>query len=94
MSRLILLIIFFLLFYLVLRYLLKGTMGPMAKKEKGSEPEELVQDPYCQTYFPKKLGIKKKIEGRTLYFCKEECLKKYLRNIKKEGISQSIGGGQ
>ncbi len=83
MSRLILLLFFFLLFYLVLRYLMKGITVTVKKREKGSEPEELVQDPYCQIYLPKKLSIQKKIEGRTLYFCKEECLKKYLSNIKK-----------
>lgn len=83
MSRLILLIILLLLFFLVLRYLMKGMVVTVKKREKGAEPEELVQDPYCQTYFPKKLAIKKKIEGRMVYFCKEECLKKYLSNIKK-----------
>jgi YHS domain-containing protein len=45
------------------------------------EPEELVQDPNCQMYIPKRSAVKKKIAGRVLYFCKQECLKNYLKKI-------------
>jgi YHS domain-containing protein len=43
-----------------------------------SEPEELVQDPYCQTYIPKKIALKKRVAGRNYYFCNKECLKRFL----------------
>jgi YHS domain-containing protein len=47
------------------------------------EPEELVQDPYCQTYIPKKSAVKKKIAGRSFYFCNQECMKKFLEEKAK-----------
>jgi uncharacterized protein len=50
---------------------------------RGSEAEELVQDPYCQTYIPKESAVRKKINGRMLHFCNQECLRNYLEKIKK-----------
>jgi YHS domain-containing protein len=47
-----------------------------------SEPEELVQDPNCQTYIPKTSAVKKRISGNVLYFCSQKCMKRYL---KREG---------
>jgi YHS domain-containing protein len=42
------------------------------------EPEELVQDPYCRTYIPKRSAVKKRIAGKDCYFCNPDCLRKYL----------------
>jgi YHS domain-containing protein len=53
--------------------------------KRESEPEELVQDPNCQTYIPKRSAVKKKIAGNVLYFCKKECLKNYLKKIAEKG---------
>jgi YHS domain-containing protein len=47
--------------------------------DRRSEPEELVQDPYCETYIPKRSALKKRIAGRDYYFCNRECLKRYLK---------------
>ena len=42
----------------------------------------MVKDPFCETYFPKRDGIKKVIGGQTYYFCSIECRDKYLEAIK------------
>lgn len=76
MSRLILFILLFLLLYTILRYLMKKML---IQRKTLSEPEELVQDPYCQTYIPKRTAVRKKIAGSVLYFCNQECLKNYLK---------------
>jgi YHS domain-containing protein len=47
--------------------------------DRKSEPEELVQDPYCQTYIPKRSALKKRVAGRDYYFCNRDCLKRYLK---------------
>jgi YHS domain-containing protein len=52
------------------------------KVARKSEPEELVQDPYCQTYIPKKNALKKRVAGRNYYFCNKECLKRFLEGEK------------
>ncbi len=35
--------------------------------------DEMVKDPVCQTFIPKSLAIKKNYNGKTIYFCSEEC---------------------
>ena len=40
--------------------------------------EMMVKDPVCDIYFPKNSGVALHIDGKTLYFCSEECKKKYL----------------
>jgi len=80
MVRLILFIILFLILYAILRILIKDMPARKKKLYKETEPEELVQDPYCQTYIPKRSAIKKRLSGRNYYFCKQECLKKFIQN--------------
>ena len=69
--------------YFIVR-LVRGLFLPSAGKEKSfprkpaSIPgEELVKDPQCGTYVPVSSATKATIDGQVLYFCSEECLKKY-----------------
>ena len=80
MARLILFIILFLILYAILRILIKDIPAWRKKLYKETEPEELVQDPYCQTYIPKRSAIRKRLSGKNYYFCKQECLKKFIQN--------------
>ena len=75
MLRFILFIILFLIFFNILRLLIRDMLSMRKKVNRRSEPEELVQDPYCQTYIPKRSAMKKKIAGRLYYFCNQECMK-------------------
>ena len=54
----------------------------MSKKTDAPETEELVQDPNCQTYIPKRSALKKRISGKDYFFCKKECLKNFTKNKK------------
>jgi uncharacterized protein len=80
MARLIFLIVVVFVLYYVLYFLIKN---PSLRKKVNTrdEPEELVQDPYCQTYIPKGSAVKKRIAGKDCYFCNSECLKKYLEKL-------------
>jgi uncharacterized protein len=80
MIRLFLLILLFLLLYAILHRLMNGVFkqGKKLNRRPEPEPEELVQDPYCQTYIQKRTAIRKRVGGREYYFCDEECLKKFL----------------
>ncbi|RLB81388.1 MAG: transcriptional regulator [Deltaproteobacteria bacterium] len=40
----------------------------------------MVKDPYCETYFPKRKGIRKVIDGKAYYFCSTACRDKYLED--------------
>jgi uncharacterized protein len=85
MVRLILLILLLFILYYILSNFLTNILRPRKTMTQGSEAEELVQDPYCQTYIPKRSAVKKKIAGSTRYFCNQECLKNYLKRDKEEG---------
>jgi len=80
MARLILFIIVVFILYYVFHFLIKD---PSLRKKVNTrdEPEELVQDLYCQTYIPKGSAVKKRIAGKDCYFCNSECLKKYLEKL-------------
>lgn len=83
MARLLFYILLILVLYYLFRFFIKSLMPPGKKRDTKNEPEELVQDPYCQTYIPKGLALKKKVGGQVLYFCCEKCLKNYIRGEAK-----------
>lgn len=39
--------------------------------------DEIVKDPVCLTYIPKSLAVHKTLNGKTWYFCSEECADKF-----------------
>ena len=82
MLRFILFFIFFLTLYYFLNFFMKVMLSMRKKGNRESEPEELVQDPYCQMYIPKKSALKKRIAGRDYYFCNRQCLKRFLEKRK------------
>ena len=43
----------------------------------GSEPEQLVQDPVCGTFIPRKEALKTTKNGEDYFFCSEGCLKRF-----------------
>jgi len=79
MLRFILFTILFFILYYVLAHLLRSILPPKKRMNRESEPEELVQDPHCQTYIPRATAVKKRISGNVLYFCSQECVKRYLK---------------
>jgi len=57
---------------------MKGIFKQGEALNRQPEPEELVQDPYCQIYIPKRIAVRKRVAGRDYYFCSQECLRKFL----------------
>jgi uncharacterized protein len=88
MPRFFLFIFLLLLLYAILHYLIKDMFMQRKKLNREPEPEELVQDPYCQTYIPKRTAVRKRVGGREHYFCNKECVRKFLDEKK----SQQFGG--
>lgn len=77
------LIIAFVIVYLVYHvgktfFFPSGTgRGRFPKRPTPIKGEDLVKDPYCGTYVPVNDAHKINVEGETLYFCSDECMKKY-----------------
>jgi len=83
MVRLFLLILFLSLLCTVLYSLMKD-LFKQRQRTGGSGSEELVQDPYCQTYIPKRTAVRKRVGGREYYFCDKECRTKFLHQKKSQ----------
>jgi YHS domain-containing protein len=83
MARLIFFIVLGSILYYVLHFLIKDISSRTKKTDGRDEPEELVQDPYCQTYIPKRTALKKKVGGMVYYFCGQECMERYFRKGKE-----------
>ncbi|MBN2720276.1 MAG: YHS domain-containing protein [Proteobacteria bacterium] len=71
---------------LVFYWALKGIFRrPPQRRGKELEGEEMVQDPQCGVYVPKSRAIAMTRRGKQLYFCSEECKRKYSEKLRDEG---------
>lgn len=39
--------------------------------------DEMVQDPYCKTYIPRRQAVRRVHGGSEIFFCSEECADKF-----------------
>ena len=76
--------------YIIIAYLLYRVLKSLFAKSKGIEKtagggiiDEMVQDPYCKTYIPRKDAQKKVIGGQEYFFCSDECASKFELENKK-----------
>ncbi|RZB35256.1 MAG: hypothetical protein SRB1_01024 [Desulfobacteraceae bacterium Eth-SRB1] len=51
---------------------------PVSGKAANKIDDEMIKDPYCNVYFPKRNGVHLKIDGNDLYFCSTECRDKFI----------------
>ena len=82
------LIIFAVLAYLLYR-ILRGIFGSRQKTketEKGGFIDEMVKDPFCNTYVPQRDAKRKVIDGKEYFFCCEECAHKFQKERLKEEL--------
>ena len=73
------LIILALLIYIAYR-LFRGfttSKQEIQRTPDGGVIDEMVQDPVCKTYVPRRDAVKKVIGGREIFFCSEACASKY-----------------
>ena len=67
-------------------WVLRGLFPKTPRGAGGSaQGEEMVPDPQCGVYIPKSSALTARQGGRQLYFCSEECRKKYLDRKRDEG---------
>ena len=78
-------IIFAILAYLFYR-ILKIVFSPSKKietSESGGVIDEMVQDPFCKTYIPRRESVRRVIQGQDYFFCSIECAEKFELEMKK-----------
>ena len=90
MMRIILLLALFLALCYVIKGFLKGLKLrkdlKTGSKQAGEQPppitDELVQDPVCGIYCPKRDALSLNWQGKTYYFCSDKCRQEF-RDQKK-----------
>jgi len=72
-------LILFAIYYLFKRWV-RGFFGQTRQGPERKPPpiiDELVKDPVCGTYVPKREAIVYGKKGKLYYFCSKECLEKF-----------------
>lgn len=78
-------VIFAVLCYILYRLIRSLVLPPPKKPGKPFTPsgpiitDEMVIDPHCNVYIPKREALTATIAGETVYFCSKECREKYLQ---------------
>jgi YHS domain-containing protein len=59
--------------------------APSGKRAPAEIQDEMVQDPVCKTYVPKRMALEgKRFNGQKEYFCSAQCRDNYLKNKSAE----------
>ena len=84
MYRLILAILLFTALYFLLRQIFRGFNKPIEDGRKKSpvpvqdeEQDQMVEDPVCHIFVPKRIAVIETIGAREYYFCGPECAARF-----------------
>ncbi len=55
-----------------------GMDRPAAGRDRPEIDDEMVQDPQCGIYVPRRDAIGARVGGQNLYFCSETCKNRYI----------------
>lgn len=83
MIRLVILALTGYLGYKVLQKVLPWFARPQLQPKRPQpevEADELVQDPVCQVFIPRRNALVVRRQGQNYYFCSEGCRKKFLQS--------------
>ncbi|MBI4773121.1 MAG: YHS domain-containing protein [Deltaproteobacteria bacterium] len=83
MIRLVLLIVSLYVLYRLIKAVMSGPrlersreVGKQKRKERIED--EMVKDPQCGVYLPKREAVTAKVGGKKIYFCSEDCKETFL----------------
>jgi YHS domain-containing protein len=80
MRLLILIFLAYVAYRLVRKYLAPGQRTePPAQ---GGSIDEMVQDPFCKTYIPRRTAYRRVMAGKEYFFCSEACADRFEREAK------------
>jgi YHS domain-containing protein len=75
-------IIILIVLYLAYRFVRQSALfkAPPGKRAPAEIQDEMVQDPVCKTYVPKRMALEgNRSDGHKEYFCSAECRDNYLK---------------
>ena len=73
-------IVFYIILFGIIYWVVKQALFPRKKKVQNLDRpgEVLVQDPVCKCYLPKSQARAVDFRGEKVFFCSEECHRKFL----------------
>ena len=60
-----------------------GSTGRLDQRVNGGVIDEMVQDPQCKTYIPRREAQKRVIDGKKYFFCGKVCADKFEKEMKQ-----------
>ena len=93
-------ILFRILIFIFILYLAKLLLAVLMKSSKkagaGSSSQDegnhMVKDPVCGMYMDRRLAIRLDSRDQSVFFCSEECKKKYTNKSAGEGMDTAAAG--
>lgn len=81
MYRLFLIIFLLIVLYFLLRQMFRGFNSPTRDgrsisaggAERDEEQDQMIEDPVCHTFVPKRIAVIEEMGGRTYCFCSKKC---------------------
>jgi YHS domain-containing protein len=84
MYRLILVSLLLTVLYYLLRHMFRGFKNPLqngqgnpSPQSPGDEQDQMIQDPVCLIFVPRRIALIELIGGREYCFCSKECAGKF-----------------
>jgi uncharacterized protein len=68
----------------------KSPKATQAGSNAGNGVSRMVKDPMCGMYMDARLAIRMESRNEPVYFCSEECKKKYMNKSTNEGIGGAV----
>jgi YHS domain-containing protein len=76
MLRLFILAILLYILYRLIKGFFKHSDG-ISKGRADGVIDEMVQDPYCKLYIPRRLAVRRVLGGDEIFFCSKECADRF-----------------
>jgi YHS domain-containing protein len=74
MYRILLIIGLFVILYFLLRRAFRGFKNQdLDYRERSGDQDQMIEDPVCHTFVPRKIAFVEKVGGQTYCFCSKEC---------------------
>ena len=71
-------VLIYLLYHAFRRYFgHRENIGRGSEGTNGGTIDEMVQDPSCKAYIPKRTALRKNMGGREFFYCSQECAAKH-----------------
>jgi YHS domain-containing protein len=81
MYRLLLILGLLIILYFLVRKALREFNKSSLPNQGSAEADQMIQDPVCRTYIPRRNAVSASIGGQTYYFCSMNCAQTFQKQL-------------